>query len=208
MSRFWVLPVLGLIAVLAVGCSNDSEDVLTSSGTAISNGSPVPTVKPSLTTSSVPALSPSVPADWATFASADGLFTLRYPPTWFAEIRSTPAPSPATTSYSAGSLFSFDPKTAGPNFPPDAAKIDVEVTVPEGSSCRIAPSDATSATLGGAQGWEQSKVLESDGETRGVFVEAYFQGLCFQVAGYFGIKNTDESAFQQIVASFAFTRSP
>ncbi len=143
------------------------------------------------------------------FPGSDGLVTLRYPPNWFAEVRPTPPPSPPATSYTIGYLFSLDPSVAtGPDLPRNAAKIDVEVDLPEVNDCRSQPADAIPAALGGVAGWRQTRAaLADDGDFRGIFVAAYLDGRCFRVLGHFGPENHDDSIFEQIVSSFAFSQT-
>lgn len=209
MLRLWVLPALGLVAVLAVACSNDDAPPNVSSPSV----STTATLKQSPTASPVPTSSPlptaTVPDNWPTFTSADGLFTLRYPPSWFAEPRPTPAPSPQAYGYVAGYLFSTDPAavSSGSVFPAGASKVDLSVSLPGSSDCPTQPAGATAATMGGVAGWRVTTAKPNDFGLTGDSFGAYFGGHCFLVIGYFGPDNHDQGIFEQVVKSFTFKTS-
>lgn len=207
MLRLWVLPALGLIAALAVGCSNDSEDM--PPNVPSPSMSPTATLKQSptasaLTTSPLPNV--TVPADWPTFVSWDGLFTLRYPPSWFAEPQPTPPASPQAYGYEVGILYNMDPHKLGPTPPPTVSKVDLEVSLPGSSDCPTQPAGASAATLGGVAGWRVTRTEPIDGLTADSF-GAYSGGHCFLVIGYFGPDNHDQGIFEQVVKSFTFKTS-
>jgi hypothetical protein len=203
MLRFWVLPVVGSIAVLGLACRANGDDLPTAVGTATPTASRTATASPAPTAIVSP--NPTVPADWATFASPDGLFEVRYPSGWFA--KTIPTPAPGSGGYEAGILFSTDPSKVGPTPPPMAASVDLDVSLPTVQDCRVQPTNATPATMGGIPGWRVMTTQPNDfGQTSDGF-SAYHAGLCFLVTGYFGPQSQDQSTFQQIVASLVFIGS-
>jgi hypothetical protein len=143
------------------------------------------------------------------FVSWDGLFTLRYPPSWFAETPPRPPPSPQATGYEVGLLFSTDPaaESPGPVFPAGASKVDLIVDLPGSSDCPTQPAGARAATLGGVAGWKVTRTEPNDFGLTADSFGAYFGGRCFFVTGYFGPDNHDQSIFEQVVKSFTFRTS-
>jgi hypothetical protein len=79
--RIALTGVVGVLVLLSA-CGDGEEELAPTS--------PTPTAAPTATSNGTVAPTPtapaSVPADWPTFATADGLFTLRYPPSWFVEV--------------------------------------------------------------------------------------------------------------------------
>jgi hypothetical protein len=150
-----------------------------------------------------------VPDSWLTFASPDGLFTLRYPPSWFAKTLLTPPPSPQAIGYEVGLLFSTDPAGVSPGlaFPAGASKVDLSVSSPGSSDCPTQPAGATAATLGGVAGWRVTTNKPNDFGLTADSFGAFFGGHCFLVTGYFGPDNHDQAIFEQVVKSFTFKTS-
>jgi hypothetical protein len=140
-----------------------------------------------------------------TFSSSDGLFTLSYLPTWFAEAR--PAPSAGTSAYISGYLSSIDPTVPHPTFPPEAAKIDIQVSLPGVYPCPNPPEGAANAVLGGAAGWRTASDEPNELGQTFVAVGSFVNGRCFTITGYFGPDNHDQGTFDRIVATFAYTSS-
>ncbi len=75
MKRLWILLVLGLIAALGIACSDESEDV-PSTSPAVSARSPGVTVS----SSSAPSKSPApIPSGWQTYSEPTLGFSVAYP---------------------------------------------------------------------------------------------------------------------------------
>ena len=197
----FVLAGVASALFLFAACGGDEEEFAATSTTPTT----APTAAPTDGTAPTPTAAPSVPADWLTFTSPDGLFTLRYPPSWFLEIPPTPPPSPQALGWGVGYLFSFDRSDGGPKFPDNGAKVDLEVSIPApGYDCRVQPSDALVATLGGVEGWRVDRALSDVPGSSVTAVRAYAQGYCFKISGYFGPNYNDQGTFDDIVGSWVF----
>lgn len=203
MPRLWVMPALGLVAVLGFACGDSGTlDSIAPTATATDTAAPSPTAL-----ESSPVLTAMLPGDWPTFVSWDGLFTLRYPPSWFAEPQPTPPASPQAYGYEVGILYNMDPHKLGPTPPPTVSKVDLEVSLPGSSDCPTQPAGASAATLGGVAAWRVTRIEPNDFGLTADSFGAYFGGHCFLVTGYFGPDNHDQGIFEEVVKSFTFKTS-
>lgn len=119
MSRLWILPALGLIAVLGVACSQDDDVPPSAAGST----SPAATVKPS--SSPAPSATPAVTltpsgTSTATLTYTDPTYgySFDYPATWYL--------SAAKDNGGYLMLYSYDPASAvgdGRPVPPDKVKV-------------------------------------------------------------------------------------
>jgi hypothetical protein len=200
--RIGLFGVAGVLLLLSA-CGGDEEESAATS--------PPPTAAPTATSTGTVSLTAkptaNVPADWLTFVSPDGLFSLRYPPGWFAEVTPTPPPDAGATIYQAGILYNTDPGTLGPTSPPGITKIDLEVGLPATGDCRVAPPGATGTTLGGTTAWTVTNASVNDFDLRATTVKAYFEGRCFSLIAFFGVESHDEDVFRQIVGTFQFNEA-
>jgi hypothetical protein len=190
MFRLWILPVLGLIAVLAVACSDENEDVQSPSPTVTSVSLSPASTSPSATTPVVTA-SPgtTVPADWKTYADPNGKFSARYPSGWFAE---------------HGTFSTFRLGSIGPTFPPGAVKIDVGVNpLSILGACATPAPDSVPATVDGQPGWR----ISSNGTTPDVeeSAQVFVQNgaSCYGILGIFGYGSAGMTLFDRFLGGLS-----
>jgi hypothetical protein len=203
MSRLWVLSVLGLIAVLGIACSDESESVPEPSATS-AQMTAAPIATPSPTRSPIPSYEP--PEGWERYAQSSSTkspaFSVAYPDGWF---RYGGATEGVEDSLSL-SFYSFDrivwnqPTT----YPPEAMKVDVHVANAErletcgpggGEPARLADFDAQQLT-------ENYDPPHPSGLVRSITISGVYAGHCYIVLGAFAQRSPDEATFFEIVKSF------
>jgi len=147
--------------------------------------------------------------DWKTYSDPGGLFSLRYPSSWFQE---------------GSDFYSRDPATL--TWPPslDAELVDVEANHYEAvgsSGCgggldidsatgAGTPTDiATPTTLGGQPAWE---IVRLPGDpaievnlTRIQGISTMYKGTCFLLSAYFTQQLPDVATFLLMASSYSFT---
>lgn len=200
MSRLWILPILGLIALSAFACSD--EEALPSS-TATVEVSSSPSLSVTADVSAVPTPSATVPLGWVTYTDPYGQFTVSHPAGWFETARE---------------FSSVDPNMIEPG----AESFDVEFSLhlDDGQGCGVLQYDlatgevspesgATEVQLGGVPAW---KIVRGEGDdrpmnplTRIEAISGVYNGYCFNIAGYFIQQNPDVNLFSQITSTFQFT---
>lgn len=132
----------------------------------------------------------TVPADWKTYSDPGGLFSVRYPASWFAE---------------NGIVSNFQLGTVGPTFPPDGVKLDVGA-VPFGqlTSCATPAPGAIATTVGGRQGWS---VVQDDPSTfAGHSIQVFVDGdeYCYAVLALFASDVRQYAVFDQFLSGLEF----
>lgn len=192
------------LSVALTSCGDAEEEVApdVTPGTTPAATTTAPTVPVT------PSPSPPVPADWPTYTDPGRKFSLRYPPTWFAE------------DYS---LYSADPRTFDPlavGLPPEVVKVEFGYYEAKGSTgCDTLSIDpatglgtpregATRTTLGDIEAWEIIRKA-GDGTFEGNFTQihgiaAIHSGYCFFVTAYFTQAEPDTKTFLQIASSYRF----
>lgn|SRR5450759_4461774 len=184
MLRLWILPVLGLIVALGFACGDSGDDAPQS----VSSTIPVVSASPAPTATSATSASPSptVPADWATYTDASGLFTARYPSTWFAE---------------HGTFSTFKSGSVGPTFPPGAVKIDVgAVPVAQIGSCATPTAGSAPATIDGQPGWSVTAPGTSSDVQQSVQAFVQRGAYCFGILALFGNGSPDHTLFDEFLS--------
>jgi hypothetical protein len=195
MRRFWILPVLGLIAILAIGCSQANE-VLPSGSAAPSitstvgpSGSPFasPTISAPAGTQTATG-SPIATAGWLIYAHPTEGFSFSYPPDWSLQEYST------DTKVRIAS-FNLDTWNT-PSYPDGGILIDIgRVTSHEGPR----PSDAVDSPVGTLFGWMRH--LPGGDEAvyaKSVVYSADSGGFTYIISAAFDQIDTDESVVQTI----------
>lgn len=191
MSRLWTLSVLGLIAVLAIACSDEGEDnppstssfaVLTTTLTATTAPAP----------SATAAVVPSV-SEWATYSPSGGGVTIRFPSLWH--------------SIPGGGITSWDTSTWDkPYFPPGATKVDV-IYGPT-SQAEPKPSGATDVTNPAGAGWElvSYPTEDSDGVSRVHQLTLMRGDFTLSLIAYYSSPEAPDSdaTFEQMASSISF----
>ena len=170
----------------------------------------VATVSPTSLPTSTATPEPDAATSWPLYADPEGLFTVRYPTSWFEE---------------EGRFFSRNPASfqgvAGR--PPDAVVVEMNYHAEDGSSgCGVAlqidpqtrrgapAPDATPTSLDGVPAWrvvrlQGDPVIQED-LTSVEAVSLLHQGYCFNLAAYFTVADPDENIFSQIIGTFGFRK--
>lgn len=180
MWRLWILPALGSIAVLGFACGDQGDDKPQSVSSTAPLASASPTPAATLTTSASP--SPAVPSDWATYVDASGLFTARYPSTWFA---------------ANGTFSTFKLGSVGPTFPPNAIKIDVGANP---GSCATPTAGSAPTIIDGQPGWSVTAPGTSSDVQESVQVFVQRGAYCFGILALFGNSSPDHTLLDEFLS--------
>jgi hypothetical protein len=209
--------VAGGVIVASPGGEEEAvQQVQTSSPTtSVTPGvSPTPsptavaTAPPTTTPPTTSPTEPAIPPDWPNYPDPGGVFTVRYPSTWFQV---------------EAQFFSSDPRAWPANSqPPDMIQVEVSYFEAAGSdTCGAAISTdpksgrelgplpgATATSLGGQPAWELVR-LPGDPATQGDFTRIHGiatvrQGYCFLITAYYTQENPDVPTFRQIASSLQF----
>jgi len=213
---FWALAgvallgTIGISGVVIVASSGGEEEAVQQVQTATAPApSPTHSASPAATETAAPTSTPSVPEDWPTYSDPAGLFTIRYPATWFQS-----AGQAQFSSYDLSTLTTTQR-------PREALVVEVAYSTAAGiSNCGVLSIDpksgegapdpgATQTSLGGVPAWqivstEGDAALEGD-LTRAQTISVVYQGYCLVVAGYFTQQAPDVGTFVQVASSFQFT---
>ena len=206
-----LLPAL----LLLIACNSDEEAPATTTPAPTSSiapsGTPSPTIEQaSPTPNPTPVL--TVPADWKTYTDASGLFTIRYPVSWFQ--------TPGQAQFSSYDLSTLTTSKR----PPETLTVEVEEREASGSdSCggTISPDPksgeqlgplpgATATTLGDVEAWEMIRTkgdpaISEEDLSRIHRIAVIRGGLCAFITAYYTQQNPDVQTFLQITRSFKFT---
>jgi hypothetical protein len=195
-----VTPIIFVFASLlafAYACDDD-EELLPESDSSPSAG---------LTLPATPSPAGVVPDDWPTYTDPNGLFTVRYPASWF---------------QNGGSFNSHDPATwSSPSARPDAVEVEIDyyeavgsgacgaaLTVDPETGAATPTEGASPTTLGGLPAWEKTRLPDDsviEGNlTRIHGISVIYQGYCFNIAAYFTQQEPDVDTFLLIVDTFRF----
>ena len=214
--RFTPALTLLALALVLMSCDEAEEDATptTTASSAASRSpdsspdtaTPMATVAPTTSQSSPP----SAPAGWETYSDPKGLFTLRFPSSWFPNRSHFLSKDPAT--------FTGPPES----LPDEVVKVEAGYYSAVGSSgCGGAldidsttgvgtPTDiAVPASLGGQAAWQ---IVRLPGDpaievnlTRIQGISTIYKGTCFMLSAYFTQQDPDVDTFLKIAESYSFT---
>jgi hypothetical protein len=211
-----------IVALALAGAGTGAYFLATSGGeeeAVIAQPTPTPSAEatadatPEPTVTLTPEPSPDATANWKTYVDPGGLFTVRYPPTWFQS-----AGQAQFSSYDLSSLTSV-------SRPPESATVEVSYRDAAGSdtcggTLSVDPKGgqdlgplpgATPTILADVPAWQLVRekgdpAIAEEDLTRIHRVSVIYKGYCALITAYYTQGNPDVSTFEEIVSTFRFTQ--